>query len=117
MSICQPNCPPEIADSVKAFGAIGWYMKFGPMIPPDTAAAMYRALARIPDVTVEENVTDGDGRAGIGVVLDTGESGKAFYILDPRDYHYLGTKIVNGGQTVSMSVLGSGIVDRPGEVP
>ncbi|MFI7638719.1 CU044_5270 family protein [Nonomuraea sp. NPDC049400] len=117
LSICQPHCPPEIADSVKVFGAIGWYMKFGPMIPPDTAAAMYRALAMIPNVAVEENVTDGDGRSGIGVVLDTGESGKAYYILDPGDYHYLGMKIVNSDQTVSMSVLGSGIVDEPGQVP
>ncbi|MEV1172923.1 CU044_5270 family protein [Nonomuraea sp. NPDC049784] len=117
LSICQPNCPPEIADSVRVFGAIGWYMKYGPMIPPDTVAAMYRALARIPGVTVEENVTDGDGRTGIGVMLDAGDSGKAYYILDPGDYHYLGMKIVDDGQTVSMSVLGSGIVDEPGQVP
>ncbi|MEU6712843.1 CU044_5270 family protein [Nonomuraea sp. NPDC046802] len=118
LSICEPRCPADIADSVKLFGTIGWYMKFGPMIPPDTSAAMYRALAKIPGVTVEENTTDGDGRTGIGVVLDAGTFGKAYYVLDAKDYRYLGVKIVEpDGATVSMSVLGSGIVDRAGDVP
>ncbi|MFC4115331.1 CU044_5270 family protein [Nonomuraea zeae] len=117
LSVCQPHCAPEIADSVKVFGAIGWYLKYGPMIPPDTAAGMYRALAKIPKVTIEENATDGDGRTGIGVVLDTGTTGKAYYILDAQDYRYMGTKVVNEDGTGAMSVLGSGIVDRPGDVP
>ncbi|WP_433243312.1 CU044_5270 family protein [Streptosporangium sp. CA-135522] len=117
MSICEPECPAGTEKDVKAFGAIGWYMKFGPIIPPDTAAGMYRALAKIPNVTIEENATDGDGRKGIGVVLDLGAAGKGYYILDPGDYHYLGVKVVNDGQTSAMSVLDSGIVDKPGQTP
>jgi hypothetical protein len=116
LSICQPNCPAGSEGDVKAFGAIGWYMKFGPVIPPEKAAAMYRALAKIPNVTIEENTTDGDGRKGIGVVLTAGTA-KGYYILDSADYRYLGVKVVDGGETVAMSVLDSGIVDAPGETP
>ncbi|MBE1586978.1 hypothetical protein ACFPOI_00980 [Nonomuraea angiospora] len=46
------------------------------MVPPGKAAAMYRVLAKIPNITVEENATDGDGRKGLGVVLDLGTAGK-----------------------------------------
>ncbi|MEV0382130.1 CU044_5270 family protein [Nonomuraea sp. NPDC050643] len=118
LSICQPRCAPEIADDVKVFGAIGWYMKFAPMIPPDTVAGMYRALAKLPNVSVEENVADMDGRQGIGVVFDAGDGVKGYYILDPGDYHYMGTKVVReDGSARGMSVLGSGVVDEPGQVP
>ncbi|MGI5493350.1 CU044_5270 family protein [Microtetraspora malaysiensis] len=117
LSICAPACPAESEKDIKAFETIGWYLKFGPMISPNKAATMYRALARIPQVTIEENATDGDGRTGVGVVLDLGTAGKGYYILDPGDYHYLGVKAVNDGQTFAMSVLASGIVDKPGQVP
>ncbi|MEU9832508.1 CU044_5270 family protein [Streptosporangium sp. NPDC048047] len=117
LSICQPDCPAGTETDVKAFGAIGWYLKYGPLISPEKTAAMYRALARIPNVRIEENATDGDGRTGVGVVLDLGPAGKGYYILDARDYHYLGTKVVNGDDTAAMSVLGSGVVDEPGQIP
>ncbi|MEV0595677.1 CU044_5270 family protein [Nonomuraea cavernae] len=117
LSVCGPSCPPEIAEDAKVFGTIGWYLKFGPVIPPDTAAAMFRALAKISHVSVEEGATDMDGRPGIGVVFDAGEHGKLCYVLDPGDYRYMGVKAVQDGQSVGMSVLGSGIVDRAGDTP
>jgi len=117
LSVCAPACPPEIAQDARVFGTIGWYLKFGPVIPPDTAAAMFRALAKISHVSVEEGATDMDGRPGIGVVFDAGEHGKLSYVLDPRDYRYLGVKAVRDGQSVGMSVLGSAIVDRAGDTP
>ncbi|TDC99711.1 hypothetical protein E1292_30845 [Nonomuraea deserti] len=117
LSVCGPECPAEIAADVKVFGAIGWYMKFGPIIPPDTRAAMYRALAKLPHVSVEEYVTDMDGRAGVGVVFDAGPHGKAVYILDSGDYRYMGVKVVDDGEAVGMSVLGAGIVDNAGDLP
>lgn len=117
LSICEPACPAGTEQDVKAFGTIGWYLKFGPMIPPDKTAAMYRALAKIPNVTIEQNATDGDGRTGVGVVLNVASVGKAYYILSPDDYRYLGVKTVKDGETFAMSVLASGIVDRPGDTP
>lgn len=116
LSICRTDCPAGTEGDVRAFGAIGWYMKFGPVTPADKTAAMYRALAKIPNVTIEENTADGDGRKGIGVVLTVGES-KGYYILDPGDYHYLGTKVVDADGTFAMSVLDSGVVDGPGQTP
>ncbi|MDA0638935.1 CU044_5270 family protein, partial [Nonomuraea sp. MCN248] len=117
LSICQPECPAGTEDDVKAFGALQWYLKFGPVIPPDKAAAMYRAMARIPNVKIEENVSTADGRTGLGVVLDLGEAGKGYTILDPADYRYLGVKSVRGGHELAMSVLAAGVVDRPGQTP
>lgn len=113
LSICQPNCPPDRAQDVKAFGAIGWYLKYGPIIPPEKAAGMYRALAKIPGVTVTENDTDSAGRKGVGVVLDLGQAGKGTYILDPADYHYMGVKTPEMGITL----LTSGVVNEPGQLP
>ncbi|WP_433367365.1 CU044_5270 family protein [Streptosporangium sp. CA-115845] len=117
LSICGPSCPPEVAQDAKTFGTIGWYMKYGPVIPPDTAAAMFRALAKIPHVSVEEDATDMDGRHGVGVVFDAGEHGKLYYVLNSGDYRYMGVKVVRDGQSTGTSVLGSGIVDRAGDTP
>ncbi|MFK4037120.1 CU044_5270 family protein [Nonomuraea wenchangensis] len=117
LSICAPECPAGTEQDVKAFGAIGWYMSYGPLVPPDTAAGMYRALAKIPNVRIEQNATDGDGRSGIGVVLDLGAAGKGSYILDPEDYHYLGLTVERDGVTAAMSVLSTGVVDEPGRLP
>ncbi|MBB5083571.1 CU044_5270 family protein [Nonomuraea endophytica] len=115
LSLCQPNCPAGTEKDVDVFGTIGWYLKFGPMIPADTTAGMYRALAKIPNVTVEENAVDGAGRQGIGVALDLGRAGKSTLILDAGDFHFLGVKNEVDGRTMAMSVLASGIVDKPGE--
>jgi hypothetical protein len=94
------------------------YMKYGPMIPPDTVAGMYRALAKLPHVSIEDGATDADGRPGISVVFDAGDGVKAYYILDPDDYHHMGVKVVDAdGGAVGLSVLGSGIVDKAGDVP
>ncbi|MEV4224836.1 CU044_5270 family protein [Nonomuraea sp. NPDC049725] len=116
-SICQPNCPPGTEDDVNAFGTIQWYLKFGPIIPPQKAAAMFRALGRIPNVRIEENVDAGFGRKGLGVVLDLGEAGKGYTILDPVDYDYLGWKAVRDGTEFAMPVLATALVDEAGQVP
>ncbi|MEV4841248.1 CU044_5270 family protein [Nonomuraea sp. NPDC049486] len=117
LSICEPECPPGSEQDRRAYGAIQWYLKYGPIIPPDTAATMFRAMAKIPGVTVEEDVATAEGRPGLAVVLDYGEAGKGYTILDPRTYRYLGVKSVRGGHSMAMSVLDSGIVDKPGETP
>ncbi|MFI6319949.1 CU044_5270 family protein [Nonomuraea sp. NPDC050556] len=117
LSICQPDCPADREQDVKAFGAIGWYLKYGPIVPPEKTAGMYRALAKIPGVTVTENDTDATGRKGVGVTLDLGQAGKGTYILDPADYHYMGVKSLVDGRTVGMTVLASGVVDKPGQLP
>ncbi|MFI9560428.1 CU044_5270 family protein [Nonomuraea endophytica] len=115
LSLCQPNCPEGTEKDVDVFGTIGWYLKFGPMIPADTTAGLYRALAKIPNVKVEENAVDGAGRQGVGVVLDLGRAGKSTLILDAGDFHFLGVKNEVDGRTMAMSVLASAMVDKPGD--
>ncbi|WP_336216612.1 CU044_5270 family protein [Nonomuraea sp. LPB2021202275-12-8] len=117
LSICEPECPPGSEQDRRAYGAIQWYLKYGPLIPPDTAATMFRAMAKIPSVKIEENVATAEGRLGLAVVLDFGEAGKGYTILDPQTYRYLGVKSVRGDHTMAMSVLDSGIVDKPGDTP
>ncbi|MEU8108419.1 CU044_5270 family protein [Nonomuraea muscovyensis] len=116
VSICQPTCPPGTEKDVAAFGALQWYMKYGPIIAPEKRAAMYRAMARIPNVKIED-ITTTEGRKGIGVVLDLGEAGKGYTILDPETYRYLGHKVVKDDMTSAMSLLNSGVVDEPGQIP
>ncbi|MFG3441529.1 CU044_5270 family protein [Nonomuraea sp. NPDC047897] len=115
-SICQPDCPPGTEKDVAVFGALQWYIKYGPIIPPDKRAVMYRAMAMIPNVKIEDTTT-AEGRPGIGVALDLGEAGKGYTILDPETYRYLGHKVVRTDMTFAMSVLDSGVVDEPGQVP
>ena len=119
-AICgdQTPCPKGMERDIEAYAALQWYMEFGPLLPPDKAAAMYRAMARIPNIQIEQNATTREGRKGIGVLLDAGPGGKNYTILDPVDFHYLGMKVLTPeGRTVGNSVLASGIVDKPGETP
>ncbi|MBN6050803.1 CU044_5270 family protein, partial [Nonomuraea sp. RK-328] len=117
LSICGSECPVGTEGDAKAYGAIQWYLEYGPLIPPAKAATMYRAMARIPNVKIEENVTTPGGQKAIGVVLDLGKVGKGYTILDADDYHYLGAMTVDDYRTSAMWVLDSGIVDKPGDLP
>ncbi|WP_250562159.1 CU044_5270 family protein [Sphaerisporangium fuscum] len=113
----QTPCPEGSEKDVEAYAALQWYMEYGPIIPPDKAAVMYRAMAKIPNIQIDENATTMEGRKGIGVVFDAGAAGRIYTILDPGDYHYLGMKTVTADRTFGFSVLASGIVDKPGETP
>ncbi|GAA2301754.1 hypothetical protein GCM10010149_58790 [Nonomuraea roseoviolacea subsp. roseoviolacea] len=117
LSFCPPGCPAGTEEDVKAYGAIQWYLEAGPVIPPAKAAAMYRAMAKIPNVAIEENVATPQGRKGIGVVLDLGEAGKMYTILDAEDYDYLGAMTVTDSHKSALWVLASGVVDKPGDIP
>ncbi|NUW32611.1 CU044_5270 family protein [Nonomuraea sp. SMC257] len=117
LSVCGSECPADVRGDAQAYGAIQWYLEYGPLIPPAKAAAMYRAMARIPNVTIEENVVTPEGRKGIGVVLDLGKAGKNYTILDADDYDYLGAMAVTESHKTSLWVLASGIVDKPGDIP
>lgn len=78
---------------VTTFGVIAGIFRDDHLIPPKANAALYRALARIPNVHVVNNATDFAGRHGIGVVFDTEEKrdgGPETIVLDPRTYRYMG---------------------------
>ncbi|MEE1833326.1 CU044_5270 family protein [Streptomyces sp. SP17KL33] len=63
------------------------------VMPPETAAALYGAAARIPGVTRIEEATDPAGRHGVGIRRVDGRSGWATeWIFDRESLVYLGER-------------------------
>ncbi|MEU8872653.1 CU044_5270 family protein [Streptomyces javensis] len=62
---------------------------------PDLSAALYRAVAKLPDVRVVKNVKDGAGRTGIGLTYtnrgDSSKTTKGYWVFDANSLAYLGT--------------------------
>ncbi|MGP4095476.1 CU044_5270 family protein [Nonomuraea sp. KM90] len=85
---------------VTTFGVIAMLFRENQLIPAKTNAALYRALAKIPGVRVQD-ATDYAGRHGIGVVF-----GNQLIVLDSRTYRYLGDK--------RQALLDSAVVEEPG---
>ncbi|WP_051790919.1 CU044_5270 family protein [Amycolatopsis jejuensis] len=73
-------------------------------VRPQTRAAVFDAVARVPGLQAVENTTDAAGRPGVGVRWEG-----ATLVFDPMSHAYLGTN--------EAAVVGYGIVDRPGQLP
>ncbi|MEU0520312.1 CU044_5270 family protein [Streptosporangium sp. NPDC006007] len=116
----------------RAYRVITLYLSRYGTMPPRLEAAMFRALALIPGVRVEQGVSDAAGRSGLGVWLEgTGDrTSRRYDILDQDTYRYLGTRTVwlrdeflsgedepafRKGAVWSTALLSSVIVDRPGQ--
>jgi hypothetical protein len=91
--------------------------------PPRVSAALYRAAALIPGVTVVPDAVNAAGKHGVAVVFmdlgahnvrDLGEE----WIFDRTTSQMIGESTVYKGKVTSASaILQSGFVDRLGEVP
>jgi hypothetical protein len=98
----DPACAPiPVGDTVqdRAFMLIDGMLQT--VMPPEVRAALYRALAKIPGVTVAQGATDVAGRRGVAFVRAAaiegpGSSGwlRLEVILDPNSYRYLGARHV-----------------------
>jgi hypothetical protein len=69
--------------------------------PPKTAAALYRAAAKIPGVVEVPNAVDGLNRSGVGLAYDK-DGTRQMWVFDKKSSEYLGTVSVivgRGGQT------------------
>ncbi|MGY1495130.1 CU044_5270 family protein [Streptomyces sp. QTS52] len=75
---------------------------------PEVDAALYRAAARIPGVSVVEKAKDIAGRPGIGLSFKDGDRHDT-WVFDEQSLNYLGSDEV--------ALLGAGVVDRIGETP
>src|SRR5271165_4801029 len=62
--------------------------------PASAEAAVFRALATLPDVTVHRGVTDAAGDATIAL---SGDGGVFDLLLDPTTYAPLGLRVVSSG--------------------
>jgi hypothetical protein len=85
--------------------------------PPSALSAVYQAIATIPGVTVDQQVTDAAGRPAIGI---TDDHGRTEFLLSPGTYQPVGlitrspamtVKLINGKddnvgpQTSSIAIL------------
>ncbi|WP_427922776.1 CU044_5270 family protein [Streptomyces sp. cg40] len=75
---------------------------------PDLSAAIYRAMAELPGVSVVDHVKDAAGREGVGLTFKDAPKGYA-WVFDSSSLVYRGT--------TKAALLGVGVADRAGEVP
>ncbi|MGW2034030.1 CU044_5270 family protein [Streptomyces sp. NPDC001811] len=100
------------------------------IMPPATASALYKAVARVPGVTRVPDAVDAAGRHGIGIThKDSGSRTRSVLIFDKGTLAYLGSQayFINGGARTGSTagdvlfgvdaVMARGVVDRHGEVP
>jgi hypothetical protein len=97
------------------------------IMPPENAAALYKAAARIPGVTEAPDAVDAIGRRGIGIARDdTTYPERSEWVFDATDLSYLGsrtyltedTSLGKAGTLLSSdAVLRRAVVDKAGERP
>ncbi|WP_328470811.1 CU044_5270 family protein [Streptomyces sp. NBC_00448] len=108
------------------FGTIGGLIDESVM-PPRTAAALYKAAALIPGVVTDPGATDVTGRHGVGVRRDDTRYGqRTEWVFDANDLSYLGSRTYllkdtgegrKGTMLSADSVLERAVVDKEGEQP
>ncbi|WP_406098835.1 CU044_5270 family protein [Streptomyces sp. NBC_01013] len=108
------------------FDAIGELLR-ETLMPPKTAAALYKAAAKIPGVTVDSEAVDAAGRHGVGVARDNARAGwRTAWIFDSTTLEYLGersylirdTSMGRKGALINKSaVLKRAVVDALREKP
>lgn len=65
----------------------------GGVMPPRTAAALYRAAAKIPGVSPAPQARDAIGRKGLGIARDDTRYGiRTEWVFDKQDYAFLGSR-------------------------
>jgi hypothetical protein len=99
----------------------------GGLMPPRTAAALYRAAAKIPGVTPAPKARDAIGRQGLGIARDDTRYGvRTEWVFDTKDYAFLGSRSYltrdgsygKAGTLLSSSAeLDHAVVDKAGEAP
>lgn len=109
----------------QAFTMIGDLLRTS-VAPPALTAALYRAAARLPGVTVVTGVADSLGRIGTAVTMKEVQKTRTEWIFDPVTAEFLGERTVvldgSGGMPagtvmIESAVVRRGIADKPGEPP
>ena len=111
MSGQQP--PPE-----EAFITIGDLLREA-IAPPRVSAALYRAAALIPGVTVVADATDAIGRHGVAVAM-THQGVRSEWIFSRQTLQYLGERdinVANGTSAGVTAVQQRAFVDHAGQAP
>ena len=102
----------------EAFVTIGDLLREA-IAPPQVSAALYRAAALIPGVTVVADTTDAIGRHGVAVAM-TSQGVRSEWIFSKQTLQYLGERDINiaDGTTNGMAaVLQRAFVNHSGQTP
>ncbi|MFC4071881.1 CU044_5270 family protein [Actinoplanes subglobosus] len=109
-----------------AFDFIGTALRES-LLPPQVAAALYRAAAKIPGVVLVADSVDAEGRHGVAVArTDEVDGQRREWIFNPATFEYLGERsyLVRdtdlgkaGTLTGTTAVLQRGVVRKKGELP
>jgi len=97
------------------------------IMPPEQGAALFRAVARIPGVTLNGNAVDAAGRPGVSVARDESDNDlRDEWIFDAKTYAFLGERTVatadlsnvkKGDLMSDTAILRRAVVDKAGRRP
>ncbi|WP_206781967.1 CU044_5270 family protein [Bailinhaonella thermotolerans] len=101
----SPGQDKEELTDARAWTAVGDLIRESYM-PAAQRAALFRAAATIPGVTLVKDAEDAAGRKGVAVArVDRGE--RAEIIFDPKTYRYLGERSIVVDEGKARSPVGS----------
>jgi hypothetical protein len=118
LSLIEREMQGQLPRPEEAFTTIGDLIGQA-IAPPAVSAALYRAAALIPGVTVVADATDAIGRHGIAVAF-TYQGTRTEWIFNRQTLLYLGSRSVDlaTGATNGMSaVMQRAFVDHVGQLP
>lgn len=93
------------------------------LAPPETTAALYGALTRVPGVEVDRDARDLLGRPGVGITrAEDGDSTRTVVIIDPSTGETIGARYLmstpSGDEVFgALAVVARGVADAAGRVP
>lgn len=118
LSLIEREMQGQLPRPEEAFTTIGDLLSTA-IAPPPVSAALYRAAALIPGVTVVADATDAIGRHGVAVAF-TYQGTRTEWIFSKQTLQYLGARDINvaNGATTGMSALVQrAFVDHAGQLP
>lgn len=118
LSLIEQDMRGQLPRPEEAFTTIGDLLHES-IAPPQVSAALYRAAALIPGVTVVADAADAIGRHGVAVAF-TYQGTRTEWIFSKQTLRYLGERDINaanGSTTGEAAVLQRSFVDHAGQLP
>jgi hypothetical protein len=118
LSLIEREMQGQLPRPEEAFTTIGDLLGAA-IAPPKVTAALYRAAALIPGVSVVGHAVDAIGRPGVAVGF-TFRGIWTQWIFSKQSLQYLGSReisIANGSTFGASAILQRAFVNRPGQVP
>jgi hypothetical protein len=118
LSLIEREMQGQLPRPEEAFTTIGDLLREA-IAPARVSAALYRAAALIPGVTVVPDATDAIGRHGVAVAM-TYQGVRSEWVFSKQTLQYLGERDINtanGSTTGEAAVLQRAFVNHAGQIP